>query len=82
MTLNCANNIAQEIGFVFSDRFFCPQEVHELLIHVGNDIGISFRPPFAWQTRVWNHKLGTAVVAYHARARIVIVLAASVVGVQ
>ena len=60
---------------MFSDLFFCEQEVHELLIHVRNEIGISFLEPFAWQTWVRNHKLGTATVADDAGARIIIVLA-------
>ena len=60
---------------MFSDLFFCEQEVHELLIHVLNEIGISFLEPFAWQTWVPNHKLGKARVADDAGARIIIVLA-------
>ena len=58
---------------MFNDLSFFEEELHELLIHVRNEIEISFVEPFAWQTWVLNDKLGTAMVADDAGARIGIV---------
>ena len=54
---------------------FCEEEVHDLLIHVFYEIGISPLTILAWQTSVRDHKLGSAMVADDACARIEIVLA-------